>query len=404
MLGALETVNQIEVAKPTIQLALPKESARGLDFSRRIPELDGLRGVAIGLVVYGHFVWMAIQARPPQLLGYFQASQRAIWSAVDLFFLLSGFLIGGNLLDARKSPRYFTTFYMRRFCRVLPIYYLSIALAAAAFYFLYLPVGARRDWIFDKSIPWHSYFFFTQNLWMAKLNSTGAPILGITWAFAVEVQFYFVVPLIIRFVKRSVLPYVFMAGIAIAPLARLFVVYRFRANLWATYVLLPCRMDSLFLGLLCAYCVRQPAIWGWLVEHRSRLWITFFVLLAGVPALSSDGVPFTLLWIAVGYGWMSLFYATVMMLALTRRSSALSRALRTGWLTEFGTISYGVYLFHVVIYALCLWTLTGHGWPPENWKEWGVTPLSFILTTAIAYCSWHYLEKPIVRWGHKWRF
>jgi peptidoglycan/LPS O-acetylase OafA/YrhL len=293
---------------------------------------------------------------------------------------------------------------MRRFCRVLPIYYLCIALAAVAYYFFNLPVGSRRDWIYEQTIPWHSYTFFTQNFWMAKLNTVGAPILAVTWAFAVEVQFYFVVPLLIRFVKRSVLPYVFMAGIAIAPLARLFVVYRFRANWWATYVLLPCRMDSLFLGLLCAYCVREPAIWDWTVKRRNKLWLVFLVLLGGMPLLNSDGIPFTLLWITVGYGWMSILFATTMLLILTDSKSLLSRIMRWGWLTELGTISYGVYLFHVGIYAFCLWRLTGHGWPPQSLQECRATVLAFSITIFAAMLSWHYFEKPIVRWGHKWRY
>jgi len=378
------------------------EGRSSLDFSRRIPELDGLRGLAIAMVLYVHYIWFGIVAQPPALLAYFNTMTRPFWSAVDLFFLLSGFLIGGNLLDSRDSPKYFSTFYIRRFCRVLPIYFLFLALVGIAYRFVYLPVGVPLDWLFAGRLPWYAYFSFAQNLWMSKWNTPGAVILTITWAFAVEVQFYMVVPALIRFVRRSALPYIFIAGFVLAPVARLFIVFRFRANLYATYALLPCRMDSLFLGLLCAYCLRERGAWNWLVKHRSDLWILFFVLLAGIPALNTKGLPLTLLWITVGYGWMSVFYATAMILALTNSGSFLSRALRWPWLTGLGTISYGVYLFHYGIYGLCMWLLRGHASLLENWKDFGVTLLAAVITVALGKLSWRYFEKPIVRWSRNW--
>jgi peptidoglycan/LPS O-acetylase OafA/YrhL len=90
------------------------------DWSVRVPALDGLRGVAILLVLLRHsFFGLESQS---SLLSAFLAAGRLTWSGVDLFFVLSGFLIGGILLDARKSPRYFSTFYIRRAYRILPLY------------------------------------------------------------------------------------------------------------------------------------------------------------------------------------------------------------------------------------------------------------------------------------------
>src|SRR5271165_1527721 len=94
----------------------------------RIPELDGLRGIAIGLVILCHYVGnpghSALGFWPNRLLLAFTVG----WSGVDLFFVLSGFLIGGILLDARTSPNYFRTFYLRRAHHILPIYYAWILL------------------------------------------------------------------------------------------------------------------------------------------------------------------------------------------------------------------------------------------------------------------------------------
>jgi peptidoglycan/LPS O-acetylase OafA/YrhL len=93
----------------------------------RIPELDGLRGVAIASVLVFHY--LAIQGATPQhtLTSYLQRLTIMGGTGVDLFFVLSGFLIGGILLDVRESPRYFSTFYARRFFRIFPLYYAWIA-------------------------------------------------------------------------------------------------------------------------------------------------------------------------------------------------------------------------------------------------------------------------------------
>jgi peptidoglycan/LPS O-acetylase OafA/YrhL len=388
---------------PVISGANP-ELKSPLDFSRRMPELDGLRGIAIAMVVFVHYIWFAIVARPPALLGYIPIATRPFWSAVDLFFLLSGFLIGGNLLDARESPNYFSTFYIRRFCRVLPIYFLFVGIVGLAYRFIYLPVGAPLDWVFAGKLPWYSYLSFAQNLWMAKWTTPGAMALVVTWSFAVEVQFYMIVPALIRFVRQAALPYIFIAGFFIAPLVRLFIAFHYRANLFATLCLLPSRMDSLFLGLLCAFCLRKPEIWKRLVKSRTSLWIVFLILLAGVPGLNSKGLPLTLLWMAVGYGWMSVLFATAMILALTNKSGFLSRALRWRWLTGLGTISYGVYLFHYMIYGLCMWLIRGHEELLTNGKDFAVTLLALGLSIALANLSWRYFEKPIARWSHQWNY
>jgi peptidoglycan/LPS O-acetylase OafA/YrhL len=153
MSGIIEIAGHIEEQKRKVAYAASTDSCPPPNFSRRIPELDGLRGVAIGMVVFMHYVWFAIGPNPPKLLGYIHTTTRPLGSAVDLFFILSGFLIGGNLLDARDSPNYFLTFYVRRFSRVLPIYFLSLGMVGIAYRFAYRPVGAPLDWLFAGRLP-----------------------------------------------------------------------------------------------------------------------------------------------------------------------------------------------------------------------------------------------------------
>lgn len=384
--------------------ALEREAGLPLSFARRIPELDGYRGLAVSVALMYHYVRYAILARPPELLGYLYTSTPLLWSGMEMFFVLSGFLIGGILLDARDSPRYFSTFYIRRFCRLLPIYFLLLGLVALAYRFVYRPIGAPLDWAFAGRMPWYSYATFTQNFWMAKWNTLGPSILAITWSLAVEEQFYLLLPLIVRFVRRSALPYLFTAGIVIAPIVRLFLVYRFRDHLWATYVLLPCRMDALFLGTLCAYYVREPRARNWLENRRTTLWMAFFGLVAAMPLLSNSGIPFTLLWISLGIGLMSLFYATTLLLALADSRSLLAQVMRWPWLASLGAIGYSVYLFHMGIYCFCMYLLTGHGWFLASWKDLGVTMLALAITIVFCKLSFRYIERPAIHFGHQWKY
>jgi|SRR5882762_598349 len=89
----------------------------------RIPELDGIRGIAIRSVLSFHYISMEGVTAPGSITDRLQRLVILGGTGVDLFFVLSGFLIGGTLLDAKDSPRYFGTFYARRFFRIFPIYY-----------------------------------------------------------------------------------------------------------------------------------------------------------------------------------------------------------------------------------------------------------------------------------------
>ena len=147
----------------------------------RIPELDGVRGVAILLVVLYHYLYMGNFGTGP--FAVFIAKITSLgWTGVDLFFVLSGFLIGGILLDHRASGNYFKTFYVRRVCRILPVYFLWVGL----FFVLgwLLSSKASTWWYLHNFVPlphcpvW-SYLVFLQNFWMAKMATT-APAWSVT--------------------------------------------------------------------------------------------------------------------------------------------------------------------------------------------------------------------------------
>ena len=134
----------------------------------RIRELDGLRGVAIAMVVYISFVPDHPGVSAGSALAYLQAAARLSWTGVDLFFVLSGFLIGGILLDSRDSTNYYSVFYKRRFFRIIPLYLVTLGLSRAALVSLKLGPGQRSyaSGSRTEAAPWYGYLTFTQNFWM----------------------------------------------------------------------------------------------------------------------------------------------------------------------------------------------------------------------------------------------
>jgi peptidoglycan/LPS O-acetylase OafA/YrhL len=172
---------------------------------------------------------------------------RLSWSGVDLFFVLSGFLIGGILLDAVDSPHYFKTFYIRRAYRILPLYSVLLALAV----------------IVERGASWlPRYVLLLQNFWMAWTGVFGVYALSVTWSLAIEEQFYLTLPPLIRFTSRKALTKIMIGAVLLAPPCRALAIAFLPGKLLAAYVLMPCRMDALGLGVLIVIATRSPRIWG----------------------------------------------------------------------------------------------------------------------------------------------
>jgi peptidoglycan/LPS O-acetylase OafA/YrhL len=208
-----------------------------------VKPLDGLRASAILLVLVWHY--FACQINENLFNGaakYLKLATSWTWSGVDLFFVLSGFLIGRILIHYKGSPNYFKTFYVRRIFRIFPPYYLVLIV----FVIIALSgLSVKMPWLSNDAYPFYSYFLYLQNFWMH--TNHGAMWLGVTWSLAIEEQFYCILPLLIFFVNLKSLPKFLIGGIVLAPICRLFI-----PDLGA-YVLLPARMDSLLIGVLIAY-------------------------------------------------------------------------------------------------------------------------------------------------------
>jgi peptidoglycan/LPS O-acetylase OafA/YrhL len=387
----------------TAMLDEPKQSkTEPRENAKRIPELDGLRGLAILLVLIWHFGCDANSAGSHWTFYLIDAGS-LFWSGVDLFFVLSGFLIGGILLDARNSPNYFKAFYTRRVFRILPIYVFVVA----AFY-LFRAAGvpgriAGSDWLFGPTVPWYAYATFTQNIGYAIGQPNLAFWLAATWSLAVEEQFYLILPAVIWFVSEKWLPYFLGCAIVAAPLLRLFLNLSSSHGKLASFSLMPSRADALLLGVAAAMLVRTPSLWESLKIKRRLLVAAWFALLAGLPLiiLFHSSNPLTSIWMStIGLSWMAFFYLGLLLLALIYSGSWMGRALRNSWLKALGTISYGVYLIHWPVLGL-IFMIFRHKNPwAQTLSERGLILLGLAITIGIASLSWTFFEKPLLKIGH----
>jgi peptidoglycan/LPS O-acetylase OafA/YrhL len=326
---------------------------------------------------------------------------------VDLFFVLSGFLIGGILLDSQNSLNYFKAFYARRVFRIIPIY----AIIVGAFYICVAAGVSTRyggsDWLFGPTAPWYSYATFTQNAYFAFGLPDQSNWLRATWSLAIEEQFYLILPAVLWLASRRKLPYVLAGGILAAPLLRFFLVINYSWGKLASFNLMPCRTDALLLGVAAALLMRQPLISESLKRQRGHLVSVWIVLFAGFSVFLRFKItePTKSVWMStIGLSWMAMFYLILLLLALVYSDGWLGRFLRNTWLKALGTISYGVYLLHMPVLGLTFAIF-------RRMRPWAQTPgdrlmipLALVFTLAIASISWTIFEKPLLKIGHSVKY
>ncbi len=237
-----------------LNCVLMRQGVEGNRF--RYPELDGLRGLAILMVIEAHYgIVRTLLARYWGGLSEYLTPILSLGpSGVDLFFVLSGFLIGGILLDNKGASNYFRVFYTRRACRIFPLYFLFVILLLA------IPYPSGLVFPADEVLlPSWTYLTFTQNIVMAKDGIVGAGLLGPTWSLAIEEQFYLVLPLLIWFVPRGKLVHLVIGLILLAMLSRLVMLSFHSPGDPATwYFLLPGRADPLSPGHIRCIDGKKP--------------------------------------------------------------------------------------------------------------------------------------------------
>ncbi len=380
-------------------LELPREPT--LSRNTRWPELDGLRGTAILLVLLLHYVTDS-RTHEGDFGPLYRFAQvfRLGWSGVDLFFVLSGFLIGGILLDAGSSPNYFQTFYTRRAYRILPIYYVWITLCAIANYAILSSGSPENAATVGSSLRPFIFFLFLQNFAGPPASLFSKYMVSPTWSLAVEEQFYLVAPFLIRHLSLRRLTQVLLLCVIGAPILRYLVFSLLQDGATAVYILMPCRADALAMGILSAIAWRT-AVKDFLLRRTLLLKILAGGLLIGALAMTKWMPGPKNAWeAAFQYSWTASLYTSILLIALLDGRSFVARAARWRVLGEFGRISYCFYLIHLGILGICHWIFFRSQPHIDDWLGFGVTLVALILAWSLAQLSWKYFEKPLIDRGH----
>lgn len=364
--------------------------------SARIPELDGVRGLAIAMVVVYHL--FGGKLGPGLLPQLTMIPMRIMWTGVDLFFVLSGCLIGGILMDHRDAANYYPVFYARRTLRIFPLYFVWIAIFLAATAALSPQEGSILRTTFSPALPGWSYLTFTQNFQAAWKHDWGGGWAAPTWSLAVEEQFYLTLPLFVRHVSRKTLIRAALAAIAAALLFR--ALFYMNIGPEAPRLLLPGRIDEFGEGLLVAAVMRDARASALL--RQNRRWVLAIMLAVAAVVAHATLTDFSskaFMEIAIP-GLMGIFYALLLGAVLVIRP-AWTGVLRTRWLCALGVIAYGVYVMHQGLDDLAHVVIRGAFPRADSAESMLVTIAALGLTLALASASWRFFESPLTDWGRR---
>jgi peptidoglycan/LPS O-acetylase OafA/YrhL len=357
----------------------------------RLPALDGVRGLAVLMVLVFHFSsWTGTALRS---LGPLRYLMQLGWCGVDLFFVLSGFLITGILWDARGAPHALRNFYVRRVLRIFPLYYAALA----AVFLVAAPLWRANDKLQEAAGLQIWLWTYLTNVGITLRGIEGFHGLGHFWSLAVEEHFYLFWPLLVLRLPRQKLLRVCAAVALGAPVLRAALVL-LRAPHEAVYMLTPSRMDSLALGGLLALAARAPGGLQALLP-KARLALPLCGALAAAMLLPGwQWGRLEALYEGALYSLLALSFGGLVVLAAA--GGSVARALSAPALRALGKYSYCLYVAH-------------HLMRPLFERAFGVERLSaalpqpaavlaFVLLAgacsyAVAFASWHLFEKRFVQ-------
>jgi peptidoglycan/LPS O-acetylase OafA/YrhL len=335
----------------------------------RIARLDGIRGLAILMVLLHHH----------ELLN-------TGWTGVDLFFVLSGFLITRILLKSKNDDDYWSSFYRKRASRILPPL------------MLFLIIGI----IFSPKLsPWAAagYIFFLGNV----VDATGhyVVVLFLTWSLAVEEHFYLVWPIAVLYLSRKRLAILACAVLILDPILR--ILFTPHVPAVAIYVLTPFRLDGLAAGSLLALFISHERTTS--ILKATSVWACLAALAIYVGIHWRLGEAFSypenhFLFNGIGYSLISAIAFFLVAHVLLNENSVVSRIFSLGPLAALGRISYGVYLYHALVLmgAEKFFGLTS---PVPKHSLHLLALFDIPVVIVIAYLSFRFYELPIMQWSSK---
>jgi peptidoglycan/LPS O-acetylase OafA/YrhL len=366
------------------------------DKESHIPVLDGVRGVAILMVLVFHF-WQGINSgiyhfSPgiTKVCGLLSIGQKG----VDLFFVLSGFLITGILMRSKGAAHYFKNFYIRRSLRIFPLYFATV----------FACLIAGKTWG-GEAYQWHNnwwYLCYLQNIGSTFWpGSVAGP--GHFWSLAVEEHFYLFWPLAVLVLSRRGLAWFSISLI----LASIVIRGYFLMKGIDVFTFTLCRMDTLALGALLAILFTHSDYWRkvvegvkWLILPVAGLAFGSFFVVSGTGNSTIQTFKYTLFAALCGF---------VLVLALaTRNRNPLPWLFQLKWLRAMGKISYAMYVFHPFIYGVVIGRFYQATWSPVRGNLWPALGLELVLALSLtiiaSWISWVAFEHPLIRLKERFQY
>ena len=357
-----------------------------------IRALDGLRGLAILLVMVHHFAGGIDHAARGAGDIVFARLTGVGWCGVDLFFVLSGFLITGILYDTKGSPGALRNFYARRVLRIVPLYY---GLLLAVFVLLRVPgarqVGRNQAWLWLYSSNIGTFFAHGEEIFRGGLVQ-----MGHFWSLAVEEQFYVAWPIFVLWLSRETLMKVCGAVIMAVVATRLTLIgMGFEKVAFFT----PCRVDGLMTGAFLALAVRGEMNIHALIRAGKWAAIGCGIILAAVWAvrgLDPEEWPMA----TIGLTLLAFLFGGVLLMAIAP-GARIARFFEAKLLRFLGKYSYGLYVFHFALmptfarrFGVDVLTRIFHHYWPARLAYIGISTFASIV---VAVLSWHLFEKQFLK-------
>lgn len=355
----------------------------------RILELDGFRATAVLLVLAHHLAygWLPTAEGISWMPRIFTGILSHGWLGVDLFFILSGFLITGILLDSRESKHYFQNFYIRRALRILPLYFICIFFmslvyhGAATYFVLSLLFLANFAYAFHAKVP------------------SGPDVF---WSLAVEEHFYLLWPLLVRFLKRISLFVLTLIIVVGTPVLRGVCAYWGMQPGIEIYHYSFFRFDGLALGAILALWVRSR------YYSRESAWKLAGVLIGFTLLATAAGWPYRIMeaksvaGAALRYTQAQFVFAAAMALALAYRGTTATGILRSRFARFTADLSYCIYLVHTALGDGYYWVLRSFQF--NDVDHFGAAGALAVRSAVIAAATFgfavlskKYLEDPFLR-------
>jgi peptidoglycan/LPS O-acetylase OafA/YrhL len=374
----------VSVSESAAEFPVEHASARGY-----IPALDGIRGIAILLVLVHQY--NVVTDRGPGWRGAVDLGLEVGWVGVQLFFVLSGFLITGILLDTKGRPDYYRGFYLRRVLRIFPLYYAALVAGLVVY-----PIVAGHALEGHQHQAW--LWLYVSN-WFAPF---GRAVYGYGpfWSLAVEEQFYVVWPFVVAALSTKGLLRLCVAIAILGPIARSL---SLRAGLPhdAVYQLTYCRIDALAIGAGALLLMREPSAARWIRRRRRSLVLASMLTLAAGAAITHAFSRLSWRTETLGFSILAWVFARGIVVAVDSDSRGGRTARFLSWapLRALGRVSYGMYVFHAALY-LGLGHPLLERWVPRRHGVFDAIVFDVImiaLTFAIANVSYYLFERPFLR-------